>query len=69
MPTLKIYLHHDRREFHTHILGVHCAGLSDFSACGAVRRYFSRQIYTVFIVQDYQTSQYVVSRGGIFLGK
>jgi hypothetical protein len=25
--------------------------------------------YRVFIVQAYQTSQYVVSRGGIFLGK
>jgi hypothetical protein len=25
--------------------------------------------YTVFIVQDYQTFQYVVPRGGIFLGK
>jgi hypothetical protein len=25
--------------------------------------------YTVFIVQAYQTSQYVVPRGGIFLGK
>jgi hypothetical protein len=26
-------------------------------------------LYTVFIVQAYQTSQYVVPRGGIFLGK
>jgi hypothetical protein len=26
-------------------------------------------IYTVFIVQAYQTSQYMVPRGGIFLGK
>jgi hypothetical protein len=26
-------------------------------------------IYTVFIVQAYQTSQYVVPRGCIFLGK
>jgi hypothetical protein len=26
-------------------------------------------MYTVFIVQTYQTSQYVVPRGGIFLGK
>jgi hypothetical protein len=26
-------------------------------------------LYTVFIVQVYQTSQYVVPRGGIFLGK
>jgi hypothetical protein len=25
--------------------------------------------YTVFIVQAYETSQYVVPRGGIFLGK
>jgi hypothetical protein len=25
--------------------------------------------YTVFIVQAYQTSQYMVPRGGIFLGK
>jgi hypothetical protein len=25
--------------------------------------------YTVFLVQAYQTSQYVVLRGGIFLGK
>jgi hypothetical protein len=25
--------------------------------------------YTVFIVQAYQTSQYVMPRGGIFLGK
>jgi hypothetical protein len=28
-----------------------------------------REIYMVFIVQAYQTSQYVVPRGGIFLGK
>jgi hypothetical protein len=28
-----------------------------------------QQIYTVFIVQAYQTSQYVVPCGGIFLGK
>jgi hypothetical protein len=27
------------------------------------------KIYTVFIVQAYQTSQYVVPRGNIFLGK
>jgi hypothetical protein len=27
------------------------------------------ELYTVFIVQAYQTSQYVVPRGGIFLGK
>jgi hypothetical protein len=27
------------------------------------------RMYTVFIVQVYQTSQYVVPRGGIFLGK
>jgi hypothetical protein len=26
-------------------------------------------MYTVFIVQAYQTSQYVFPRGGIFLGK
>jgi hypothetical protein len=26
-------------------------------------------LYTVFIVQAYQTSQYVVQRGGIFLRK
>jgi hypothetical protein len=26
-------------------------------------------MYTVFIVQAYQTSQYAVTRGGIFLGK
>jgi hypothetical protein len=26
-------------------------------------------LYTVFIVQAYQTSQYVVPRGGILLGK
>jgi hypothetical protein len=26
-------------------------------------------MYRVFIVQAYQTSQYVVPRGGIFLGK
>jgi hypothetical protein len=26
-------------------------------------------MYTVFIVQAYQTSQYVVLRGSIFLGK
>jgi hypothetical protein len=26
-------------------------------------------MYTVFIVQAYQTSQYMVQRGGIFLGK
>jgi hypothetical protein len=27
------------------------------------------QLYTVFIVQAYQTSQYVVPRSGVFLGK
>jgi hypothetical protein len=26
-------------------------------------------MYTVFIVQAYQTSQYMLPRGGIFLGK
>jgi hypothetical protein len=51
----------------SNIHGVHCAGLSDFSVRGVARRYFSRPIYTVFTVQAYQTSQYVVSRGGIFL--
>jgi hypothetical protein len=30
---------------------------------------FSRPIDTVFIVLFYHTSQYVVPRGGIFLGK
>jgi hypothetical protein len=33
-----------------------------------ISQQFSKQIYTVFIVQAYQTSQYVVPRGGIFLG-
>jgi hypothetical protein len=28
-----------------------------------------KNMYKVFIVQAYQTSQYVVPRGGIFLGK
>jgi hypothetical protein len=28
-----------------------------------------QSIYTVFIVQAYQTCDYVVPRGGIFLGK
>jgi hypothetical protein len=28
-----------------------------------------KNMYTVFIVQAYQTSQYVVTRAGIFLGK
>jgi hypothetical protein len=51
------------------IESVHCAGLSDFSVGGDERRNFSRPIYTVFIVQAYQTSQYVLPRGGIFLGK
>jgi hypothetical protein len=36
---------------------------------GAARRHFSFVLYTVFIVHAYQTSQYVVPRGGIFLGK
>jgi hypothetical protein len=32
--------------------------------------HFSRQVVLLFIVQAYhQTSQYVVPRGGIFLGK
>jgi hypothetical protein len=31
--------------------------------------YLQAYEYTVFIVQVYQTSQYVVPRGGIFLGK
>jgi hypothetical protein len=43
--------------------------LSDFSVRGAARRHFSRPIYKVFIMQAYQTSQYVVPRGGMFLGK
>jgi hypothetical protein len=49
--------------------GVHCAGLSDFSVYSAARRHFSLPIHAVFIVQVYQTSQYVVSHGSIFLGK
>jgi hypothetical protein len=48
------------------IQGVHCAG---FSVRGAARRHFSFILYTVFIVHAYQTSQYVVLRCGIFLGK
>jgi hypothetical protein len=55
--------------FSSTIHGVHCAGLSDFSVRGAARRHFSCPLYTVFIVQAYQTSQYMVPRGGIFLGK
>jgi hypothetical protein len=39
------------------------------SVRGVARRRFSHPVYTVFIMQDYQTSQYVVPRGGIFLGK
>jgi hypothetical protein len=46
---------------------VHCAGLSDFSVRGAARRHFSRPVYKVIIVQAYQTPQYMVPRGGIFL--
>jgi hypothetical protein len=30
---------------------------------------YELKIYTVFIVQAYQTSQYLVPRGSIFLGK
>jgi hypothetical protein len=52
-----------------HIYGFHCAGLSDFSVRGAAPWQFSRQIYTVFILQASKTSQYVVPRGGIFLNK
>jgi hypothetical protein len=33
------------------------------------RSFSVRGLYTVFIVQAYQTSQYVVPRGGIFIGK
>jgi hypothetical protein len=55
--------------FSSNIHGVHCAGLSDFSVCGAARRHFSLPIYTVFIVLAYQISQQVVPRGGIFLDK
>jgi hypothetical protein len=32
-------------------------------------RQYVRQMYTVLIVQAYQTSHYVVPRGGIFFGK
>jgi hypothetical protein len=53
--------------FSSNIHGVHCAGLSDFSVRRAARWHFSRPIYAVFIVQAYQTSRYVVPRGGIFL--
>jgi hypothetical protein len=49
--------------------GVHCAGLSDFLVRGAARQHFSRPVYTVFIVQAYQTSQYVAPCGSIFLSK
>jgi hypothetical protein len=31
--------------------------------------HFREKLCTVFIVQIYQTSQYVVPHGGIFLGK
>jgi hypothetical protein len=55
--------------FSFNILGVHCAGISDFSVRFAARRHFSRPINTVFIVHAYPTSQYVVPRGSIFLGK
>jgi hypothetical protein len=51
------------------VRAVHGAGLSDFSVRGAARRHLYRQIYAVFIVQVYQTSQYVMPRGGIFLGR
>jgi hypothetical protein len=50
-------------------MDVHCADLSDFSVCCAAWRHFSFVLYTVFIVQAYQISQYAVPRGGIFLGK
>jgi hypothetical protein len=60
---------HEAAFFSSNIHGVNCAGLSDFSVCGATRRHFSCPIYTVFIVQAYQTSQYVLPCGGIFLGK
>jgi hypothetical protein len=53
--------------FSSNVYGVHSAGLSDFSVRGAPRRNFSLPMYTVFIVQAYQTSQYVMPRGGIFL--
>jgi hypothetical protein len=55
--------------FSSNIHGAHCAGLSEFSVRGAERRHFSRPIQTVINVEDYQTSQHVVPRGGIFLGK
>jgi hypothetical protein len=35
----------------------------------AVQMGSGAMIYRMFIVQAYQTSQYVVPRGGIFLGK
>jgi hypothetical protein len=45
---------------------VHCAALSDFSVRGAKRRHFSCSIYTVLIVQAYQTSQYVERAAAFF---
>jgi hypothetical protein len=39
----------------------------DFSVRGAVQRHFSRQMYTVFIVQAYGISHYMVPHGGTFL--
>jgi hypothetical protein len=38
-------------------------------AASKARGLQKRELYTVFTVQAYQTSQYVVPRGGIFLGK
>jgi hypothetical protein len=49
-----------------------CIELEHFLAFPSARRKLERRHaykYTVFIVQAYQTSQYVVLRGSIFLGK
>jgi hypothetical protein len=47
-----------------------CSPFHIFKEAGMVRNaYLVFVLYTVFTVQAYQSSQYVVPRGGIFLGK
>jgi hypothetical protein len=52
---------------------IYCLGCFMTCNCDGVNQNVNKfqnvWIYTVFIAQAYQTSQYVLPRGGIFLGK
>jgi hypothetical protein len=52
-----------------HTQGTHSLGIKLYESCDICGCTYDMDICMVFIVQAYQTSQYVVPCGGIFLGK